>query len=161
MSCKLSQEDEGPKDEDPETNEKNGRLYDKAGKIRKMKHEQVPYQSCASGILIPDLNFLGYIPDPKFFHPGPNFFHPGSRIGIKEFKYFNPKNCLSSRKYDPGCSSWILIFYPSPIPDPWVKKAPDPGSGSATLSVTVPNLLFSAFRIICVSAYFNLPCYSK
>ena len=34
-------EDEGPKDEDPETNEKNGRLYDKAGKIRKMKHEQV------------------------------------------------------------------------------------------------------------------------
>jgi len=33
-------EDEGPKDEDPETNEKNGRLYDKAGKIRKMKHEQ-------------------------------------------------------------------------------------------------------------------------
>merc|ERR1711962_1742267 len=33
-------EDEGPKDEDPETNEKSGRLYDKAGKIRKMKHEQ-------------------------------------------------------------------------------------------------------------------------
>ena len=35
------QDDEGPKDEDPETNEKNGRLYDKAGKIRKMKYEQV------------------------------------------------------------------------------------------------------------------------
>merc|ERR1719347_1773942 len=33
-------EDETPKDEDPETSEKNGRLYDKAGKIRKMKHEQ-------------------------------------------------------------------------------------------------------------------------
>jgi len=33
-------EDETPKDDDPETNEKNGRLYDKAGKIRKMKHEQ-------------------------------------------------------------------------------------------------------------------------
>jgi len=33
-------EDETPKDEDPETNEKNGRLYDKAGKIRKMKYEQ-------------------------------------------------------------------------------------------------------------------------
>jgi hypothetical protein len=39
--CRMTQEDEGPKDEDPETNEKNGRLYDKAGKIRKMKHEQV------------------------------------------------------------------------------------------------------------------------
>jgi hypothetical protein len=36
----------------------------------------------------------------------PIFFHPGARIHIKEFKYFNPKNCfLSSRKYDPGCSS--------------------------------------------------------
>jgi hypothetical protein len=34
------------------------------------------------------------IPDP-----GSEFFHPGSRILIKEFKYFNPKNCfLSSRK---------------------------------------------------------------
>merc|ERR1719466_677677 len=30
-------EDETPKDEDPETNEKNGRLYDKAGKIQRMK----------------------------------------------------------------------------------------------------------------------------
>jgi hypothetical protein len=27
----------------------------------------------------------------------------------------------------------ILIFYPSRIPHPGVKKAPDPGSGSATL----------------------------
>jgi hypothetical protein len=26
-----------------------------------------------------------------------------------------------------------LDFYPSLIPDPWVKKAPDPGSASATL----------------------------
>jgi len=29
--------------------------------------------------------------------------------------------------------SWILIFYPSRIPDPWVKKEPDPGSEFATL----------------------------
>ncbi len=27
----------------------------------------------------------------------------------------------------------MLTFYPSRIPDPGVKKAPDPGSGSATL----------------------------
>jgi hypothetical protein len=26
------------------------------------------------------------------FHPGTEFFHPESRIRIKEFKYFNPKN---------------------------------------------------------------------
>jgi hypothetical protein len=73
-----------------------------------------PTQCCGSGMFIPD--------------PNPNFFHPGSRIRIKEL-------FLSSRKYDPGCSSRIriLIFYPSPIPDPGFKKAPDPGSGSATL----------------------------
>ncbi len=35
---------------------------------------------------------------------------------------------LSSRKYNPGCLSRIRIFYPSRIPDPWVKKALDPGS---------------------------------
>ncbi len=80
------------------------------------------------------------LPDPvsDFFSiPDPYFFHPGSWILIKEFKYFNPKRWfLSSRKYDPGCSSRIriLIFYPSGVPDPEVKKAPDPGS--ATLEKT-------------------------
>jgi len=67
------------------------------------------------------------IPDP-----GSELFP--SRIRIKEFKYFNPpkkqkKWFLSSRKYDPGCSSRIpdpdADFLP--IPDPGVKKAPDPG----------------------------------
>ncbi len=66
----------------------------------------------------------------------------GSRIWIfsipdpwsasKNFMYFNHKKWfLSSRKYVSGCSFRILdpdpVFYPS-------KKAPDPGSGSATLS---------------------------
>ncbi len=72
-----------------------------------------------------------------FSIPDPNSFHPGSRIQIKEFKYFNPKKWfLSSREYDPGCSSRIRIqtFYPSRISDPGVKKASDPGSGSATLN---------------------------
>ncbi len=49
------------------------------------------------------------------------------------FKYFNPQ---SSRKYDPGCSSripnpdadFLLIPHLGWIPDPGVKKAPDPGS---------------------------------
>jgi hypothetical protein len=50
---------------------------------------------------------------------------------IYKKKYFNPKICfLSSWKYDPGCSSRIriLIFYPSRIPDPGVKRhrIPDP-----------------------------------
>ncbi len=48
--------------------------------------------------------FLSRIPDPNCSHP--------------EFEYFNPKTWfLSSRKYDPGCSSRIriLTFYPSRI----------------------------------------------
>jgi hypothetical protein len=35
---------------------------------------------------------------------------------------------------------WILIFHPSRIPDPGVKKAPDPGSGSG--SATLAELEF-------------------
>jgi hypothetical protein len=67
-------------------------------------------------------------------HPGSEFFP--SRIRIKQFQYFKAKKCfLSSRKYDPGCSSRISDPDPDflPIPDPGVKKAPDPGAGSATL----------------------------
>jgi hypothetical protein len=90
-------------------------------------------QCCRSGMFIPD-------PGSDFF-PSRNCLHPGSRIRIKEFKYFNPKKTekwfLSSRKYDPGCSSRIrirmLTFYPSRIPDPVVKKAPDPGSATLVL----------------------------
>jgi hypothetical protein len=45
--------------------------------------------------------------------PDPNFFHPGFRICIKEFKFFLPQKwVLSSREYDPRCSSRIRI------PDP-------------------------------------------
>jgi hypothetical protein len=80
-------------------------------------------------------------------YPGSKFFP--SRIPIRHqriyasknlCRYFNPKKLfLSSRKYDPSCSSRIriLIFYQSRIPDQGVKKAPDPGSGSATLFYTV------------------------
>jgi hypothetical protein len=71
----------------------------------------------------------------------PNFFHPGSRNqGQKDSVSRDPGSLstskylciltLSSRKYDPGCSS--RIWKPDSdflhIPDPWVKKAPDPGS---------------------------------
>jgi hypothetical protein len=78
-----------------------------------------PVQCCGSGMFIPD-------PGSDFFPsqiPDPNCFRPGSRIPIKEFKYFNPKEWfLSSRKYDPGCSSRI------PDPDPDFLPIPDPGS---------------------------------
>ncbi len=41
---------------------------------------------------------------------GPNFFHPGSRIASKNFSILTKKRFLSSRNYDPGCSSGILIL---------------------------------------------------
>ncbi len=59
----------------------------------------------------------------------PNFFYSGS--GSKNLSTLTQKKWLSSRKYDPACSSWIQdqirirIFYLSRIPDPGVKKAPD------------------------------------
>ncbi len=62
----------------------------------------------------------------RVVHPGsripdPNCLHPGSWILIKEFKYFNPKKgkklFLSSKKYDPGCSSRI----PDPDPQHWIE----------------------------------------
>ncbi len=69
-----------------------------------------------------------FIPDPTFFHPGcrisdPNFSipHPGS-TSKNSSTYFNPKKCFFMIR--------ILIFYPSLIPDPGVKKRhriPDPG----------------------------------
>merc|ERR1712088_788481 len=40
FSIYLKEDEAAKETEDPETSEKNGRLYDKAGKIRKMKHEQ-------------------------------------------------------------------------------------------------------------------------
>ncbi len=91
--------------------------------------QQRNFECCGSGRFIPD----------------PHFLHPGSRIRIKEFKYFNPKKFfLSYRKYDPACSSRIriLIFYPSRITDPGVKKAPDPGSGSATAPTQKTSNIF-------------------
>jgi hypothetical protein len=69
----------------------------------------------------PVLRIKDVYPRSDFSHTGSEFFHPGSRIRIKEFKYFNHKWFLSSRKYVrvvyPGSGSWIgiLTFYPSRI----------------------------------------------
>jgi hypothetical protein len=91
-----------------------------------------------------------FIPDQNFFHPGSRFKKiPGSRIRIliKEFKYFNQnKLFLCSGKFYPAYSSriWILIF----TRIPGFKKAPDPGSGSATLLSTIVYGKKDAFRRI-------------
>jgi hypothetical protein len=66
------------------------------------------------------------------------------RLRIPDPKYIYPKKLfLSCQKYDLQCSSWIWILDPDldylPIPDPGVKKALDPGSGSATLVSSGPT----------------------
>jgi hypothetical protein len=80
-----------------------------------------------------DPGCLSRIPDPTFSHPRSRirtFSIPDPGSASKNLSIF-----LSSRKYDSGCSSRILDPDADflPIPDPGVKKAPDPGSGSATL----------------------------
>jgi hypothetical protein len=74
-------------------------------------------------------------PESEFFNPGSRFKKiripdPNPHKIIEEF--LTQKLFLSSRKYDSVWSSriLILIFYPSRIPDPGVKKAPDPGSAT-------------------------------
>jgi len=94
-------------------------------------------QCCGSGM---------FIPDPNFFHPGSGVKKrfripdPHQRISV----FFTQKMFLSSRKYDPGCSSRIrtLIFYPSPkghrIPDPEHR-----GDDNACLSRLMKTMLLS------------------
>jgi hypothetical protein len=56
-------------------------------------------QCCGSGMFIPH-------PHPNFSIPDPGLKR--SRIRIKNLSFFKPKKLfLSSRKYDPGCSSRI------------------------------------------------------
>jgi hypothetical protein len=88
------------------------------------------------GISVADPECLSRIRIFSIPDPGSEFFPSRIPDPHQEFRYFIPKKwLLSSRKYDSGCSSrtWILTFYPSLIPDPVVKTAPDPGSGSAIL----------------------------
>jgi hypothetical protein len=87
---------------------------------------------------VADPGCLSRIPDPTFFHPGSRIRtvsipDPGSS---KNLSILTPKKAkkwfLSSKKYNPGCSSRIpdpdADFLPSRIPDQGVKKAPNPGS---------------------------------
>jgi hypothetical protein len=83
-----------------------------------------------------DPGCLSRIPDPNFFHPG----SASKNLSILTKKWF-----LISRKYDSGCPSRIriLTFNPFRIPDLGIKKAPDPGSGSAT-HTSISTAMFKA-----------------
>ncbi len=75
-----------------------------------------------SSIIIYKWHYIFQYCGSGMFIPYPNFFHPVYRIRIKEFRYLNPKIVSKLSEI------WSWLF----IPDPGVKKAPDPGSGSAT-----------------------------
>jgi hypothetical protein len=104
----------------------------------------------------PSLQQLTSVGDPgsEFSIPDPgSIFFPSQ---IPEFKYFKPKQWfLNSQKYDPSCSSRIRTpdLDPDflPIPDTesriqGVKKAPDPGSGSATVQLSTVILYWILVR---------------
>jgi hypothetical protein len=57
------------------------------------------------GVAVP-----GCLSGSQFFHPGSEFFPSQSRIRIKEFKYFNPKNCFSAL----GNMIWVVLPHRDP-----------------------------------------------
>jgi hypothetical protein len=83
-----------------------------------------------------------FIPDPGF-----DFFSiPDHGSGSKAKSIFNTKNCFKARgnvmrdvHAGSGPRIQILIFYPSRIPDPGVKKAPDPGPTEAKTNLSIFN----------------------
>jgi hypothetical protein len=50
----------------------------------------------------------------------------------------------------------ILILHPSRIPDPGVKKAPDPGSGSATLAELEFGIALNTYQLQVRAKFFVL-----
>jgi hypothetical protein len=86
-----------------------------------------------------------FIPDPTFFRPRSEFF--SYRIHIKELSILTPKNVfLSSRKYDPGCSSRIQGS----------KRHRIPRSGSATLQIFSSKWSNSSLIAYTSSENFNM-----
>ncbi len=131
-----------------------------------MKHSNTngEYQCCGSGMFIPDPGsdfFPSRIPDPTCRHPESASKNLSILTPQKTKKWF-----LSSSKYDPGCSSRIrmLTFYPSRIPDPGVKKAPDPGSrgqkgtGSWIRIRNTGEYSIKTYAINCLQSYFSNFC---
>ncbi len=62
----------------------------------------------------------------------------------KIYRTFYPKNC---QKYGFGIRDPEKTYSGSRIPDPGVKKAPDPGSGSATLHIGCVEILLLIVKL--------------
>jgi hypothetical protein len=84
---------------------------------------QLPKKMLIRGVADPGCLSRNFFPS-RISDPGSELSPSRAQIRIEEFKYLNPKKkwFLSSRKYDPGCSSRI------PDPDADFLPIPDPGS---------------------------------
>jgi hypothetical protein len=98
----------------------------KCGFMRIPNHNTGIKQCCGSGMFIPD-------PDLTFFHPGSRIRtlsipDPGSASKNLSILYI-----LTQKNGFYAVENMIRVVHRgSRIPDPGVKKTPDPGSGSAT-----------------------------
>jgi hypothetical protein len=84
--------------------------------------------------------------------PDKNFFRPASRIQIfsipdTDSASKNLSILTQNNGFKRTSRIRILIFYPSRIPDPGVKKAPDPGSGSTVLDFSSYFLFTNQFSL--------------
>ncbi len=82
----------------------------------------------------------------------PIFSHPGSRVRLKEFKYFNPRNCFQAlgnmiRVVHPGSGSWFFTY---------------PGSATLVYSVATGSIrdmvllvLFSLFGLDLIDLFYD------
>ncbi len=72
---------------------------------------------------------------PNIGHASKNFSNLTKKIVFKLLEFGNMIRVVHPVS---GSQIWNLIMCPSRIPDPRIKKAPDPGSGSATLDGDPP-----------------------
>jgi hypothetical protein len=72
-------------------------------------------------------------PGSRLSDPGSRISDPGSRISDPGSRIPEPKTARNERDEENFVARKNLFR----IPDPGIKKAPDPGSGSATLLLTV------------------------
>jgi hypothetical protein len=102
-----------------------------------------PFPGSNLGPSVADLGCLSRTPDTNFLQPGfriQDQKDPGSAAASKSLSILTQKSVPKISEIWSGMfiPDPDLTFYQSRIRNPGVKKAPDPGSGSATLLGPIP-----------------------